>query len=182
VATISEALERHGVVEVARRLGIDGEEGDLAQVLAIAPVGLRHLGGHGGGERGDVGRELLVDVVDGEDLLDLGARVVGIAEHLEHGHLEDPVRGLGVRRISATTAWPVRAPLRPPCRATGPVMRGSSGSRCTPRPRSTIWPGDLAAPALDHRLHAALEPARATHHATSTRSLSMAAPRMRAAM
>ena len=70
-------LQGHGVVEVTRRLGVDGHERDVAQVRAIAAVrvlnlawhvvsGLRHLAG-----------EFIRDIAAGQDLLHFGARILG---------------------------------------------------------------------------------------------------------
>ena len=95
-AAVRQRLDRDRVVEVARGLGIDGRERDVAQVGAIGAVGVAHLVRQAVGDARDVVGERLLDVGAGQDLLDLGARVVGVAEHLEHRGLDRPVGDVGV--------------------------------------------------------------------------------------
>ncbi len=90
-APAGQLLDGDGVVEVARRLGIDRRELDVAEIGSVGALGGPHLARQHLGEVRDGRRELLGDVGAGQDLLDLGARVVRVAEDLEHLGLERPV-------------------------------------------------------------------------------------------
>ena len=93
---VRQRFDRDGVVEVARRLGIDGRERHVAQVGAVGAVGLAHLLRDPVGDARDVVGKGLLDVGARQDLLDLGARVVGVAQHLEDGGLDRTVGDVGI--------------------------------------------------------------------------------------
>ena len=75
-------LDAERVVEVARGLGIDGQNAAVAQIDAIGEVVGPELLRRAPGRLAGVVGELVGDVGEGDDLLDLGARIVGIAEHV----------------------------------------------------------------------------------------------------
>jgi hypothetical protein len=160
VAAGRQRLERHRVIEVARRLGIDGGEGDVAQILAVAQVGLAHHLRHLRGQAGHLGREVLVDVVDGQDLLDLGAGIVGIAQHLQHRDLQRSVGRLGIAedRRHHRLAGPRAA--RPAVQGHRPGDARVIGLEVQGLARAHDLPGDLAAAPLEHVQHPPLEAAR----------------------
>jgi hypothetical protein len=95
-AAVGAVLDAQRVVEVARGLGIDRAEAAIAQVDAVGVIGGADLlrGGLGLGQRGR--RELERHRGDREDLRDLGARIVGIAEDLQHARRQLVATGLGV--------------------------------------------------------------------------------------
>ena len=93
---VGQLLQGHRVVEVARRLRIDGRERDLAEIRPVDPIGEGHRVAEGGGDPLDLVGELLLHVGAGEHLLDLRARVVGVTQHLQHLRLDRPVGDVGV--------------------------------------------------------------------------------------
>ncbi len=97
-AAVGPGLDRHRVVEVARRLRIDGRERNVAQIGAIDAVGVAHLLRQAVGVARDVVGEVLLDAGHRQDLLDLGARVIGIAQYLQHRGLDRPVGNVGITR------------------------------------------------------------------------------------
>ena len=158
-AALRQRLDGDRVVEVARGLGIDGGEGDVAQVGAIDAIGVEHLGRYPVGDARDVVRKRFLDVGAGQHLLDLGARVVGIAEHLEHGGLDRSVGDVGIA-----------GDLRDDGDAVGrvrhrPAQRDRAGdARIVGLQHLLLAPagqlaGDLRAPAGEHAQHAAFDAA-----------------------
>ncbi len=96
VPAARQGLQGHRVVEVARGFGIDGREGNRAQIRSVAKVrGLDRtwrelrLAHDGGGK-------FLADVGTRQGLLDLGARVIGIAQDLEQGNLDGRIGRVGI--------------------------------------------------------------------------------------
>jgi hypothetical protein len=90
-------LQRHRVVEVARRLRVNGHERYFTQIRAIAPVGVLHLARDLGRGVRHLSREFVRNIAAGQDLLHLGERILGLAQHLEQGDLQ---RGARLGRIS----------------------------------------------------------------------------------
>ena len=74
-------LDQHGVVEVARVLAVDGDDGEAAQVEAAGQRRRRHARRCAARGGGHLGRELARQVVGGDHRLGLDARVGGRAEH-----------------------------------------------------------------------------------------------------
>src|SRR5215203_5847243 len=91
-------LDAERVVEVARGLGIDRAELAVAQIDAIAEVAIGELLRRGDGLRDRFVGKLEWNDRAREDLLDLGARILGIAEHLEQLAGELAARGIGIPR------------------------------------------------------------------------------------
>src|SRR6185312_8661720 len=91
-------LDAHGVVEVARGLGVDGHEAAIAEVDAVGEILGPHQLRRALGGAGDVVGELGRDVADDEDLLDLGARIVGIAEDVDDARRDRLVGFRGIAR------------------------------------------------------------------------------------
>ncbi len=82
-APAREGLAVHRVVEVARVLAVDGDQRHVAQVDAVAPVGGAQLVGQRRGLRQRLGRETVRHLVLAHRDLDLHARVVDLAQHLD---------------------------------------------------------------------------------------------------
>src|SRR6185312_7192770 len=160
-AAVGQLLDRHRVVEVARRLGVDGGEGNVAQVGAVGAVALGQRLAHAGGDSLDLVGETLVDVGDRQHLLDLGARVVGVAQHLQHRGLDRAVGHVGVAGDLGDHGDAVLGGRD----RTGQAHQ-SGDARVVGLQHLLATPahqlaGDLGAPALDDAQDAPLEAARA---------------------
>ena len=168
-AAVGQPLDRDRVVEVARGLGVDGQERHLAQVGAIGAIDVAHLLRQAVGDARDLGGELLGDVGAGQHLLDLGARVVGIAEHLQHLGLDRAARDLGVagdlgdHRLAGQRGGDVAAQRDRPgdARVVGLQDHLLAGA--------IELAGDLGAAAREHAQHAALGAAHARARLRSRR-------------
>ena len=81
---VRQALDRHGVVVVARGLGIDGDGRPRAEVGPAPDLGLPDLPRHALGFRFDLRREGVGELVLGHDDLEVHAGILEPAEHLQH--------------------------------------------------------------------------------------------------
>src|ERR1035437_8957316 len=81
---VREATDPDGVVEIARRLAIDGDDGHVAEVAAPLDVGLGDPSGHRLRLLDDLGRELVGQVGLADDDLHVDAKIVGVAENFDH--------------------------------------------------------------------------------------------------
>jgi hypothetical protein len=97
-ATVGAVLDAQRVVEVARGLGVDRAEPAIAQVDPVGVIRRADLAGGRLGHRDGGRRELHRQRGASEDLLDLGARIVGVAEHLEHPARQGVVARRGIAR------------------------------------------------------------------------------------
>ena len=90
-------LAIHRIVEVACILAVDGDQRHVAQVDALPPVDRAHVVWQRGGLRQRLGREAVRHFVLAHRDLDLHARVVDLAEHLDHAahRLREHRRRLG---------------------------------------------------------------------------------------
>ena len=158
---VRQLLQRHRVVEVARRLGIDRREGDLAQIRPVDAIGERDRVAEGGGDPLDLVGELLLDVGAGEHLLDLRARVVGVTQHLQHLRLDRPVGDVGVAGDLGDHGDPVaRLGDRPAQRhQAGDARIVGLQHLVLPAPHQLA--GDLGAAAREHAGHPTLDPSDA---------------------
>ena len=153
-------LERDSVVEVARRLGVDGGERDVAQIRAVVEIGGYDRRGCALELADDRGGEFVGDVGAGQGLLHLGARIVGIAQNLEQSHLDRRARALGEARDLGDHRL-ARSRADPAAHHYGRADARVVGLEAQERPAARELPGNLAAAPFQHPQHAAFEPAPA---------------------
>src|ERR1019366_2429999 len=84
VVAVREATDPDGVVEIARRLAIDGDDRHVAEVAAANDLGLGDPSGHRLRLLDHLGRKLVGQVVLADDDLHVDAEIVGVAEDFDH--------------------------------------------------------------------------------------------------
>ena len=88
MATARKVLQRYGVIEVTRRLGIDCREGHMPQICAVGEIRRQNGGGHAGRFPRNLDGKLLRNVGAGQRLFHFGARIVRVAQDLQQLHLD----------------------------------------------------------------------------------------------
>jgi len=122
-------------------------------------VNVAHLGRDAVRDARDRIGERLLDVGAGEDLLDLRTRVVGVAQHLEHGGLDRAVGNVGIAGDLGDDGDAVGRVRDRPAQSDRPGDARIVGLQHVLLAPARELAGDLGATAREHAQHAPLDAA-----------------------